>query len=394
MEGRANVALLLAVAVLGCDSNRTGELGATGAAGRGGVGDGGTAGTGGIGGSGTAGAGGIGGSATGGAVGGGAAGGNNDASIDAPTTPTDAACLPVEQAVLGSHPEILVLLDASGSMDNDIEENNCDQGCGAKSKWALTVAAVNQVVSATSVNVSWGLKFFADKDAMCTVSAGVSVPIGQGNAAAIATAIVGRSSANGGVANGGATPTRAAVTAAAAYLATINDGNPKFLLLATDGQPNCPASGAAESDDSAAAIQAVSSTFQAGVPTFVVGIGTLSSTEIVLNSLAQAGGHPRAVTPAYYPASSTADLVTALNQLVGIARTCTLLVAPPPGKSRDAIDVLADGTAIPHDPTHVNGWDYSDPRHTGIDLYGAACTSAIMGATLHLSILFQCPPDG
>src|SRR4029079_1275511 len=105
--------------------------------------------------------------------------------------------------------------------------------------------------------------------------------------------------------------------------------------------------------------------FQAGVPTFVVGIGTLYSTEVVLDSLAKAGGHPRAVMPAYYPASSTADLVTALNQLVGIARTCLLALPPPAGHSRDAIEVLADGTAIPHDPTHVNGWDYSDPAHTG-----------------------------
>jgi len=394
MEVRAKVAFLCAALALGCDETKTKNvIGATG--GTGGAGGNGTAGTGGIdgGAAGTgAGTGGIGSAGTGGT--GAGAGGNNDASTTPDVPPSDAACVPFEQTGVGSHPDILVLLDASGSMDNDTGENNCDMGCGAKSKWALTTAAVNQVVTATSANVSWGLKFFADKDAMCTVSAGVSVPLGQGNAAAIATAIAGRTSANGGVANGGATPTRAAVTAAVAYLSTIADGNPKFLLLATDGQPNCPVTGTSETDDSAAAIQAVSTTNQAGVPTFVVGIGTLYSTEVVLDSLAKAGGHPRAVMPAYYPASSTADLVTALNQLVGIARTCRLPVAPPAGHSRDAIEVLADGTAIPHDPTHANGWDYSDPAHTGVDLYGAACTSAMTGATVRLSIVFQCPPGG
>ena len=400
MVARGNIAPLLAALLLGCNETRMGGIGETGTGGgRGGNGaaagtsaTGGNTSTGGIGGNSNAGASGIGGNGNGGTsgIGGGAAaGGNNDAS-----PPTDAACVPFEQTGVGSHPDILVLLDASGSMDNDTGENNCDMGCGAKSKWALTTAAVNQVVTATSANVSWGLKFFADKDAMCTVSSGVSVPLGQGNAAAIATAIAGRTSANGGVANGGATPTRAAVTAAVAYLSTIADGNPKFLLLATDGQPNCPATGTSETDDSTAAIAAVSNTFQAGVPTFVVGIGTLYSTEVVLDSLAKAGGHPRAVMPAYYPASSTADLVTALNQLVGIARTCRLPVAAPAGHSRDAIEVLADGTAIPHDPTHVNGWDYSDPAHTGVDLYGAACTSAMTGATVRLSIVFQCPPGG
>jgi hypothetical protein len=380
MGARTNVALLLAGLVIGCDKRKS----------LGGAVDKGDAG-------GMSGADGSGG-AGGGGIGGDAGGARNDAAIDRPTTadarPIDAACVPVEQTAVGTHPDILVLLDASGSMDNDIEENNCDQGCGAKSKWALTIAAVNQVVAATSANVSWGLKFFADKDGMCSVNQSVSVPIGQGNPAAIATAIAGRTSANGGVANGGATPTRAAVAAARAYLDTITDSNPKFVLLATDGQPNCPVTGPADSDDSPAAVQAVSGTFQAGVPTFVVGIGTLYSTEVVLDSLSRAGGHPRTETPAYYHASSTADLVTALNQLVGIARTCRLPVVAPPGTSRDAIEVRGDGTLISRDPNHVNGWDYSDPAHTGIDLYGATCTNAMTGATVRLSIVFHCPPAG
>ena len=107
---------------------------------------------------------------------------------------SDVACVPTEQMVMGSHPDILVVLDASGSMDNDIEEANCDYGCGLKSKWALTTAAVKQVVSATGTSVSWGLKFFADQDQMCTVSPGVSVPVSLGNASAISTAIAGRTS--------------------------------------------------------------------------------------------------------------------------------------------------------------------------------------------------------
>ena len=177
-----------------------------------------------------------------------------------------------------------------------------------------------------------------------------------------------------------------------AYLSTVADSNPKFILLATDGQPNCPASGDTNSDDSAAAIQVVADAYRAGVPTFVVGIGTLSSTEVVLDALARAGGHPRAeTTHAYYPASSTADLVTTLNELIRIARSCRIDIAAPAGSSRDAIDVLGDGTVIPRDTTHMNGWDYSSPAHTGADLYGAACTNVLMGTTMRLSIKYHCP---
>ena len=159
---------------------------------------------------------------------------------------------------------------------------------------------------------------------------------------AISNAIAGRTSANGGVANGGATPTRAAETAAVAYLSAVPDSNPKFILLATDGQPNCPATGSdTNGDDSTAAVQVVSDAYRAGVPTFVVGIGTLSSTEVVLDALARAGGHPRAdTTHAYYPASSTADLVTTLNELVRIARSCRIAIRPSgglePGRDRSA----------------------------------------------------------
>src|SRR5262245_45061084 len=136
MVARVNVALLLAALVLGCDSTRKGGIEDTG--GRGGNGNAGTSGIGGnsnagSGGNGNAGTSGIGGNSNAGTSGGGTAGGNIDAS-----QPTDAACVPFEQTSVGSHPDILVLLDASGSMDNDTGENNCDMGCGAKSKWALT----------------------------------------------------------------------------------------------------------------------------------------------------------------------------------------------------------------------------------------------------------------
>ena len=270
MGARVNVALLLTGLVLGCDK-KSGHDGAMTDDGGGGAGSPGSPGIGG-----SSGAGGAGGS-TGGAM------------TVGDAAASDAACVPTEQMVTGTHPDILVVLDASGSMDNDIEEANCDYGCGLMSKWALTTAAVKQVVSATGASVSWGLKFFADQDQTCTVSPGVSVPVSLGNASAISTAIAGRTSANGGVANGGATPTRAAEAAALAYLSNVADSNPKFILLATDGQPNCPASGDTSTDDSAAAIQVVSDAYRAGVPTFVVGIGTLSSTEVV-SRRARAGG--------------------------------------------------------------------------------------------------------
>ena len=139
-------------------------------------------------------------------------------------------------------PDILIVLDASGSMNEDATNASCTGGCGANSKWALLTPALNQVVMQTETEVNWGLKLFADTNNTCGVSPNmVAVPIGANSAAAIAAATAARTDANGNVTNGSRTPTRSAEDAAVTYLRANTDPNPKFILMATDGQPNCPA---------------------------------------------------------------------------------------------------------------------------------------------------------
>jgi hypothetical protein len=111
--------------------------------------------------------------------------------------------------------------------------------------------------------------------------------------------------------------------------------------------------------------------------------------------LASAGGYPRAGTPSYYPVASTDELVTTLRSLVNIARTCRFtLGTPPPDGSLDGIDVLGDGTTIPRDTNHANGWDYTDATHASIDLHGAACTAVSSGTVQRVSVVFRCSPAG
>ena len=74
-------------------------------------------------------------------------------------------------------PDILIVLDASGSMNEDQTNTSCgNQGCGATSKWALMVPAINQVVTDTQMEVNWGLKFFADSGS-CGVNNNAAVPV-------------------------------------------------------------------------------------------------------------------------------------------------------------------------------------------------------------------------
>ena len=342
-----------------------------------------------------AGVGGAGGAAgTGGVAGTG--GGTVDAGDDGGQ---DAAmCTPVERPALHGAPDILIVLDASGSMNNDLNDMACSNGCGLNSKWAQMVPAINQIVAATESSVNWGLKFFADTNGTCGVGSGVAVPIAPQNAAVIAAALAGRTTADGNVTNGSRTPTRVAETVAANVLSTLTDSNPRFILLATDGLPNCaPGVSDQAADDSAGTVTAVSDAAGRGFATFVVGIATASIpfADQALSQMAVAGGRARSGTPAYYPVGSTSELVTALDGIVGQAGTCTLGIGePPPGSSLEAISVRANGTTVARDTNHLAGWDYADAAHTSIALFGPTCTALRNGSVQSITIAFACPPAG
>ena len=290
-------------------------------------------------------------------------------------------------------PDILIVLDASGSMNEDSANDSCSGGCGANSKWAMLTPGLNQVVAQTDTTVNWGLKFFADTDATCGVGNGVAVQVGTGNAGAIANAIAGRTSANGGVTNGSRTPTRAAENAGAAYMAGLTDQNPRFLLMATDGLPNCmPGNSDSAADDSAGAVTSVMNAAAMGLPTFVVGISTTGLGDTTLSQMAVAGGYPRAGAPSYYSVTTANEFVSVLETLVGVAATCTFAVPEPRNTDTDRahIGVVINGVEILRDPTHVNGWDYTSTGMTAVQVYGSNCNAIMNGSATSVQIVFKC----
>jgi hypothetical protein len=304
-------------------------------------------------------------------------------------------CAEVPQPLAKLPPDILIILDASGSMNDDATNTACTNGCGATSKWAQMTPAINQVVSATDVTVNWGLKFFADTDATCGVGNNVAVGVATNTAGAVQTAIAGRTSANGGVTNGSRTPTRLAENAGTAYMRARTTPNPRFILLATDGLPNCaPGNSDSAADDSAGAVTAVMDAASMGIPTFVVGIATGGGmADTTLSNMANAGGYPRpGGNPSYYSVSSTAEFVTVLQTLVGMATTCTFSVPTPPNSDTDTahIGVMVNGAELPRDPNHANGWDYTTAGMTAVQIYGSQCTAIMNGSVTDVKIVFKC----
>jgi hypothetical protein len=392
-------AVVAAIAVAGCGFKQAGAVSPTGAAGtRGGMG--------GVGGAAGGGAGG-----TGGSVGTGGTGGSKpvimtlDSGVDGPHSMLDANCGAKSKTAMKVTPDILIVLDRSGSMDNDVNDRGCADGgfgamgmCGANSKWALITPAIKQVVGETDTDVNWGLKFFPDSTAnVCNVGAGVAVPVGPGSGAAVSAAIMGSTNAMGGVMTGyNATPTRSALATATTYMQSLTDNGKKYLLLATDGLPNCPAMGATTGDDSAGAVTAVSAAATAGFPTFVVGIATggMGTADTTLSNMANAGGLPRMGTPTYYPVTSAADLATAIRTLIGVAASCTFQIGPPPSDdgttSLGMINVFGDGNEIMRDPSHTDGYDYTDATMQSIQVYGPRCDQIMSGTIRDVAVTFIC----
>lgn len=303
-------------------------------------------------------------------------------------------CATVNQPVNKLPPDILLIQDKSGSMGNDDNDQSCQGGCGANSKWTQLTSALNTVLAQTDTGVNWGIKFFSD-NSPCSASAAPAVPVGPMHAAMVTAAVGGRNP-------GGNTPTRDAVANGAQYLAGVNDQNPKFLLLATDGLPNCPSGCAGMAQPSMscgmtdnpaedqAATQAVADAAAMGLKTFVVGIGNVAPAQNTLNAMAMAGGVPQAgAATSYYAATDQAALESAFMAIVGQASSCIFVIPPPPNNSTDQthIGVQVNGMDLKQDTTHANGWDFSGTGQ--VQVYGPNC-DAIMAGTATVAIVFKC----
>lgn len=270
---------------------------------------------------------------------------------------------------------LLLVLDRSGSMREPI-------GGGMGDKWTAAIGATREVIMNTQAAVQWGLKTFPG-DIECSVTDGVAVPVAGNNFPPIDGAI------GTTLPTGTGTPTAAAVRGGTAYLKSLPDGSPRYLVLATDGMPNCMDGVSSSLPDAPGAVAAIAEAAAAGFHTFVIGVAIVGSMgNQTLNEMAVAGLEPRAGDVRYYAAASRQDLVTALDIITGTVSNCVFPLGERP-PSPDDVAVFVDGVRITRDPTHMNGWDYATPG--SIQLYGMACENVKGNATPKVEIIFGCP---
>lgn len=284
--------------------------------------------------------------------------------------------------------DIFIVLDRSGSMAYSISEDCYCTGGGGNPRCSNTTnctdrltAVKDAVTQAVNGNpaINWGLEFYSSPGgADCSVSLAPQVPISATAGATILSDLGTATAANH-------TPTGAAMNAATMYVQTVNDGNSKAILLATDGMPNCVGGRVNNDDDMPATTAAVAGAYAAGIPVYVVGMGPQQSITN-LNELAVAGG-----TTQYYPADSTQALSDALAKISKIVSTTCEFQTPmtPPDNSK--VYVYLDKALINQVATSTdNGWMFG-ATNSDIVITGNFCANLLGGAASTVQIIFGCP---
>lgn len=189
-----------------------------------------------------------------------------------------------------------------------------------------------------------------------------------------------------------------------------------FIVLATDGGPNCGAEATCDLSlcienienapgcppagprncctrpgqclDATATTDAVTALKTAGYPVFVIGIPGSAAFGSLLDQLARAGGTALPGTPEYFRVDTAGDvelLATLRKVLAKIVATCSFpLTADPPDPN--LVNVYLDEVVQPKDP--VNGWKLDGKVVT---LLGSACTRVMNGDVLGVRVIAGCP---
>lgn len=315
-------------------------------------------------------------------------------------------CYP-ETFVLQQAPpaEVYLVVDRSGSM----LEPGSSPGL---TRWDELKAAVDAALSQYDGAIKFGILTFP-ANSECNTS-GPQVGLALRNGAPILSHL------NSSVPAGG-TPTAAALNNAAHSMLALGDPeSPKFLILATDGGPNCnyflsadPSCSCTHAtseacctnnpgmclfgqsclDDQGALAAIRSWRDDHGIDTFVIGLDGTSDYVNLLNAMATAGGRPQqGGSTDYYSAGNQTELLAALQTIaVGIISCEIQLDATP--EFPDYVRVYMDSLEVPRDPANQDGWNYTDSSLTTIRLFGPPCEALQDGAQHSLTATFACVID-
>jgi Mg-chelatase subunit ChlD len=291
------------------------------------------------------------------------------------SAPTETDNCGSQKRITRNAADVLVVLDKSASM-NDRTKSATG---GTSTRYKDVVQALNQVLPQTNETVNWGLELFPGEPGGCTAGS-VDVAIKPMNASAVTRAMD-----PSVVTPGGLTPVTASLANAVKALVTLDDGNPKYIVLGTDGEPNCNTGWGSAADNAAEAVRAAK---DAGIPVFVVSLSSEGSPE-TLNKMALAGGKPiDDPKTKYYKAETTDEMVAVMSAIHKQIATCQFKLPSAPPVPENVLVVYDGDRRVSQSATT---WGYVDASKTVIDLHGDDCKKVMDGRISSVEMLYGCP---
>ncbi len=319
-------------------------------------------------------------------------------------TPTDAsddvfvrfdACVAGRFGLVRREARMVFVIDRSGSMSLPLS------GSDRRTRWNVMRSALGATLPRFEAAMQTGALIFPRVPASGALSAlqacdqlpgdGLDVTFARDNASELLDAV-------GLYAPGGATPTAAALARAARYVfARASRGLAQYLVLATDGAPNCnaaldpatcacpvssgcnvPGLGARNCIDDDGAVEAIERAAAQGVGTYVIGIdGDIDDRYVaVLDRMAVAGGRALPGPRSYYSVREGAQLGAAFEEIQRTVGRCAY-VTPSRPDDPERIAVRAGGVLVPRDAARRDGWDWTDRPYGEITLFGPACERSV-----------------
>ena len=309
--------------------------------------------------------------------------------------------------------EVMLVIDRSSSMLWALSGGASIPG--EPTRWEVLQEALAEVLPATEHLLEFGAKFFPlevpfgtpiDPDTACTIDEGIDLRPAPENTEALLR-FFRRTTPTGG------TPTAPALDTVRMFVGDTQTAEvAQFVVLATDGGPNCndrvnpagcictgpdsfceePSGGFFNCLDSERTLDVIEGIFDGlGVPVYVIGIDDPTRPDLAdfLDEMAVTGGRPRTEPEGrrFYSIRREGDLFDALGTITGSIARCVFVVEPEVATD-PRLEIVLDGEPLPFDPDRVDGWDWSELEAGELTIFGPACDrAALPGAEVTARLL-------
>jgi hypothetical protein len=294
--------------------------------------------------------------------------------VDAP--PDDTTCASFTLATTRVTPNVIIVIDRSGSMNLDFE--------GTRSRWEVLDEALygmpDGLVTALADVVRFGVVMYTEDPDFGSCPDLSTSPARISNYDTLAAQFDTSSP-------GGNTPTGQAMEAvlgAIDFLAPVRT-DPTVIVLATDGEPATCEDGTDITAGRERSVDAATMAFEMGIETYVVSVGTEIAMEH-LQDVANAGigNAPTDPDAPFWVATSAAGLHDALTTIVSGVVSCEVELVGEIEPELACLGTVALGADELECETE---WRAVDATH--IEILGAAC-DRLRGSTEELTGTFPC----